>query len=117
MHKIEAGAAHVIAGDLRSTFDALDDAIASGTRLFSSVVDTARSSDLNVTESQRLYDPVAASLMSVVKGRADMVEAVKRMSVLKRASNLEPVDLGCANPLKVFTEASAASELRPCAAQ
>jgi len=99
MFKFDQGAAHVIAGDLRSTFSAVDDAIVNGTRLFGSIVETAKRSDLPATESQRLYDSVAAGLASVLKGRADIVDALKRVTVLKRHSNLEPVDLGCANPL------------------
>ena len=113
MLKIDQGAAHVIAGDIRATFSAVDDAIVNGTRLFGSIVETTRQSDLSAVESQRLYDSVAAGLNAVVKGRGDIVDALKRMTVLKRNSNLEPVDLGCDNPLKTFTSASLPAEMQP----
>lgn len=113
MHKFDKGAALVIAGDLRSTFGSVDDAIVNGTRLFGSIVETARASHLNATESQRLYTMVAAGLSSVVQGRAEIVDAMKQMTVLKRNSNLETVDIGCDNPLKTFTSASLAPEAQP----
>lgn len=99
MHDFNAGAAMVIAADLRTTFASVDSALASGARLLGTMLETAQTSNLTATERQRLLDNVTDGLRNVVKGRGDMVEAMKRMTVLKRGSNLETVDVGCDNPL------------------
>jgi hypothetical protein len=117
MHYFENGAALVIAEDLRSTFGAVDEALVNGSRLFNSIAETARTSRLNATESQRLFDHVAAGLSCVVQGRGEIVDAMKRMTVLKRQSNLETVDIGCDNPLETFTSAEHPVEVRPYAAR
>lgn len=113
MHKIEEGAAIVLAGDLRSTFDAVDDALVAGSRMFGSLIETAQNGKVPPAQSQTILHSVACGLNSIIEGRGDFVEAVKRMNVIKRGSNLNVVDLGCDNPLEVFTEASAPAFQQP----
>lgn len=99
MYNFHEGAAHVIAADMRSTFASMDTALATGARMLGNMVETAQMARLNATESQRIYAEMASGLANVVQGRADIVEAMKRLTVLKRNSNLETVDVGCDNPL------------------
>lgn len=113
MLKFEEGAAMVLAGDLRSTFHAVDDALVAGSRMFGSLVETAQNGKVPPAQSQTILNSVASGLTSLIEGRGDFVEAVKRMNAIKRGSNLDVVDLGCDNPLEVFTEASAPAHLQP----
>lgn len=103
MYHFEQGGAVVIASDYRSTLTAVDDAIINSARLIGSIAEVARQSGLGAADSQRLYDSLSHGMSSVVRGRGDIVESLRQATILKRHSNLEPVDLGCANPLKVFT--------------
>lgn len=115
MYQFDNGSAHVIASDYRTTLTAVDDAIINSARLIGSIAEVARQSGLPAPESQRLYDSLSQGMSSVVRGRGDIVESLKQVTVLKRRSNLEPVDLGCANPLKVFTTGEAPAEAQPFA--
>ncbi|NLS26807.1 hypothetical protein S2M10_17940 [Sphingomonas sp. S2M10] len=99
MHTFDAGVALVIANDVRSTLQSVDSALADGARLLGAMLETAHASGLPVTESQRVLENVTSCLSNVVQGRSDMVDAVKRMTVIKRNSNLDVVDVGCDNPL------------------
>lgn len=120
MKNINAGSAMVIADDVRSTLASVDSALTSGARLLGAMVETAHASRITVTESQRVLENVIAGLSNVMKGRSDMVEAVKRMTVMKQNSNLETVDVGCDNPLpsksSFFTSAQVSGE-KPAVAQ
>lgn len=110
MHTFDTNSACVIAADLQSTFGSLDAALVRSANLLGTVVETAAASRLNATESQRLYQCVASGLSHVVASRSEIVDAMKRMTILKRRSNLETVDIGCDNPLRtIFTT----SESRP----
>ena len=113
MLKFEEGAAMVLAGDLRSTFDAVDDALVAGSRMFGSLIETAHNGKVSPAQSQTIFSSVASGLTSLIEVRGDFVEAAKRMNVIKRGSNLNVVDLGCDNPLEVFTEASAPAHRQP----
>lgn len=119
MKNINTGSAMVIADDVRSTLASVDSALTSGARLLGVMVETAHASRITATESQRVLENVLAGLSNVLRGRSDMVEAVKRMTVIKQNSNLETVDVGCDNPLPAkssfFTSAQAAGE--PVSAQ
>ena len=106
MLRIDKSAATVLAGDVRSTFEAVDVALLNGTRMFGTVMETARCSSLPPAQSQQIITSVAQGISSVVKGRGDMVKALQQMNAVKRNSNLETVDLGCDNPIKTFTEAT-----------
>lgn len=99
MHTFNTGAAIVIAADLRTTLASVDSALVTGSRLIGTMLETAQDANLSAIESQRVLDDMTTGLTNVVKGRSDMVEALKRMTVLKRNSNLETVDVGCDNPL------------------
>lgn len=117
MHQFKKASALVIAEDLRSTFGSVDDAIASGSRLLGSIVDTARESRLNASDAQRLYEDMASGLSTVVKGRREIVGAMKRMTLLKRQSNLETVDIGCDNPWEAFVPTTGQAHAVPSAAR
>jgi hypothetical protein len=104
-----------LTGDLRSTFDAVDGALVAGSRMFGSLIETAQNGKVPPAQSQTILNSVASGLSSLIEGRGDFVEAVKRMNAIKRGSNLNVVDLGCDNPLEVFTEASAPVRQQPVA--
>jgi hypothetical protein len=115
MKTFNAGAAIVIADDVRATLASVDGALTHGARLLGAMVETAQASRIPVTESQRVLESVTSGLSNVVRGRSDMVDAVKRMTVMKRNSNLQTVDVGCDNPLPdksrtFFTTARVAAE-------
>jgi hypothetical protein len=115
MRTFNEGAAMVLAGDLRSTFGAVDDALMNGVRMFGTLVHNTQ--QLEPARGQQILSPAFEGLSAVFKGRADIVEAVKRMNAVVRDSNLAVVDLGCANPLETFTQARAPAPFAPQAAE
>ena len=107
MTDIKEGAGLVVASDVRSAMAAVDDALLQGARMYVSVLETAQSSTLPVSQTQKLFASLTSGLNSVVTGRAEMVSAVRQMTVIKKQSNLAPLNFGCPDGWETMAQATA----------
>lgn len=95
MHNIKESSANVVAADTQASVTALDQAMLTQSRLFSTVVETAAESKLPVGTAQKLLHNLATSMAGLVASRADMVTAVSQINLIQMRSNLNATAFGC----------------------
>lgn len=101
---LREGAGLVVAHDVQTTIAAVDDALLTSARMCASVIEAMHGSNLPVAQSQQLLTAVTSGMASVLDGRAQMVEAIRRMHAIKGRSNLAPVDYGCPDGWRISLE-------------
>lgn len=95
MLKFRPAAGPVVAADTKNAVEAVDDALLSGLRLYASVIEATKDSNLPVAQSQKLFSSLNDGLSQVLGGRADMVRTVRILTQIKGESNFAPEDFGC----------------------
>ena len=95
MLNFRPGAGAVVAADTQNAVAAVDDALLNGVRMYASVLEAIRGSNLPAAQSQKLYSGMNASLTQVLAGRADLVTTVRLLAHIKGQSNFAPEDYGC----------------------
>lgn len=95
MIDLKHGAGLVVAGDVRTAFNAVDDAILSSARMCVSVLEATQNTNIPAQQTQHLLRSITASMTAVVAGRDEIVTALKQMLTIKGHSNLAPVNYGC----------------------
>ncbi|WP_300973146.1 hypothetical protein [Sphingomonas sp. LHG3406-1] len=95
MIELKPGAGLVVAGDVRSAFDTVDDALLNGARMVVSVLEATQSANMPAAQKQRLLNNLTAGINGVLDGRGHLVSALKDMLEIKAQSNLAPVSYGC----------------------
>lgn len=111
MIELKPGAGLVVAGDVRNTFAAFDDALLNGARMCMSVIEATQGTNVPVGQSQLLLRAITNGLNSVVEGRAEIVGALKQMIAIKDQSNLAAVSYGCPDGWDALTTATADKSL------
>lgn len=89
------GAGALVAADTQNAVAAVDDALLNGVRMYASVLEAIKGSDLPAMQSQKLYTGINSSLSQVLAGRADLVSTVRLLTQIKSQSNFAPEDYGC----------------------
>ncbi|MHA6717875.1 hypothetical protein ACX40Y_00350 [Sphingomonas sp. RS6] len=95
MLNFHPGAGAIVAADSKSAVQAVDDALLSTVRMYASVLETTKGSNLPASQSQRLFASLTASLSQVVSGRAEMVSTLRLLTHIKGQSNFAVEDFGC----------------------
>lgn len=95
MIELKSGAGLVVAGDIRNTFSAVDDALLNSARMCVSVIEASKGTNIPAQQTQHLLRSITAGMSAVVDGRDEIVTALKHMISIKGQSNLAPVDYGC----------------------
>lgn len=95
MHKINNAAARVLADDLRAAFGSIDTSLQDTARLVGTFMETATSSDLAPSSTQRALRSMGDLISKAIDGRGDLIAAQRVMVSIKENSNLEVVDIGC----------------------
>jgi hypothetical protein len=95
MLKFRTGAGAVIAADTQNAVASVDDALLNGVRLYASVLETVKGSNLPAGQSQQLYSTITASLDQILSGRNNLVSTVRQLTRIKGRSNFAPEDYGC----------------------
>ena len=90
-------AAH-LALDIRSTHQAIDDALATLATLTFSVIDACRHSNTPPAHTQAAIEGVASGLTKMVDARKGFVNAHRKIAIAQRASNLQEINFGCVGP-------------------
>ncbi|WP_033919674.1 hypothetical protein [Sphingomonas sp. 37zxx] len=95
MLQFRSGAGGVVAADTQNAVSAADDALLNGVRMYASMIEATKGSNLPAAQSQKLFRSVNASLNQFLAGRADLVSAVQMLTVIKGQSNFAPESYGC----------------------
>ena len=95
MLKFRPGAGALVAADTKNAVAAVDDALLSSVRMYASIIEATQGSNLPAAQSQKLLASMTESLQSVVKGRGEIVNTIRQLTVIKGQSNFAPEDLGC----------------------
>lgn len=95
MIKLMESAGTVVAGDVKTTVAAFDDALLNGARMCVSVLEATQGSNVPIAQSQRVLKSLSTGLQSVVDGRAELVCAVRHMTAIQGRSNLREQSYGC----------------------
>jgi hypothetical protein len=95
MLKFHAGAGAIVAADSKLAVQAVDEALLGTVRMYASVLETTKGSNLPASQSQRLFNSLTASLTQVLNGRAEMVSTLRMLTHIKGQSNFAAVDFGC----------------------
>lgn len=98
MVNFDAQAAQRLATDIRSTHQAIDNALADLASLTYSVIDACRTSDAPPAHTQAAIEGVAIGLTKLVDARKGFVTAHRKIAVAQRDSNLQEVNFGCVGP-------------------
>jgi hypothetical protein len=91
-------AAQRLATDIRTTHQAIDNALADLASLTVSVIDACRTSDAPPAHTQAAIEGVALGLTKLVDARKGFVSAHRKIAIAQRDSNLQEVDFGCVGP-------------------
>lgn len=110
MINLKAGTGLVVAGDIRSTFAAVDDALLTSARMCVSVIEATQGANIPAQKTQHLLRSITSGMTAVVNGRDDIVTALRCMIDIKGQSNLAPVDYGCPDGWTPSAEIGEASE-------
>ncbi len=95
MLKFHPGVGQLVAADTQNTFAAVDDALLQSVRMFATVLESAKGSNLPSAQSQRLYSGLNAGLSGIVAGRSELVSTLRLLVKIKGESNFAPEDFGC----------------------
>lgn len=95
MIEFRNGAGVVVAGDVKTTVAAFDDALLNGARMCVSVLEATQGANVPISQTQRVLKSMTSGLQSVVDGRADLVSAVRHMTAIQVRSNLSEESYGC----------------------
>ncbi len=88
-------AAQQLATDIRSTHQAIDNALADIASLTYSVIDACRTSDAPPAQTQAAIEGVAIGLTKLVDARKGFVSAHRKIAIAQRDSNLQEINFGC----------------------
>jgi hypothetical protein len=91
-------AAQQLATDIRSTHQAIDNALADIATLALSVIDVCRTSDAPPAHTQAAIEGVAMGLTKLVDARKGFVSAHRKIAIAQRDSNLQEINFGCVGP-------------------
>ena len=97
MLNFRPGSGALVAADTRNAVAAVDDALLNSVRMYASIIEATQGSNLPVAQSQKLLASMTESLQCVVKGRAEIVNTIRQLTVIKGQSNFAPADVGCPN--------------------
>ena len=86
MINLTQGAGEVVAGDVRSAVAAYDNALLSSARICASVIEASQDAGVPIGQSQMLLGSIATSMNSMIEGRSGLVDAVRHMLAIKKAS-------------------------------
>lgn len=95
MMHFRPGAGAVVAADTQNAVAAVDDALLNSVRMYASVLEAVKGSDLPAIQSQKLYTGISSGLNQVLAGRAELVSTVRLLTQIKGQSNFAPEDYGC----------------------
>jgi hypothetical protein len=95
MLNFRPGAGALVAADTRNAVAAVDDALLNSVRMYASIIEATQGSNLPAAQSQKLLASMTESLQCVVKGRAEIVDTIRQLTVIKGQSNFAPEDYGC----------------------
>lgn len=95
MINFNRSAAQQLATDIRSTHQAIDNALADIASLTYSVIDAARTSDAPPAQTQAAIEGVAIGLTKMVDARKGFVSAHRKIAIAQRDSNLQEINFGC----------------------
>ena len=95
MLRFRSGAGVVVAADTKNAVSAVDDALLNGLRMYASVLETTKGSNLPVAQSQKLYSSLSSGLAQMLAGRAEIVDTVRLLTQIKGQSNFSVEDYGC----------------------
>ncbi len=88
-------AAEKLAADIRSTHQAIDQALADVATLTNSVIEVCRSSNAPPSQTQAAIEGMAIGLTKMVDARKGFVIAHRKIVVAQRDSNLKEIGFGC----------------------
>lgn len=94
----EHQAAPQLALDIRSTHQAIHDALATLVTLSFYTIDTFRHSDALPAHTQEAIEGVASSLTKMFDARKGFVSAHRKIAIAQPASNLQEINFGCVAP-------------------
>lgn len=95
MLQFRSGAGVVVAADTKNTVCAVDDALLNGLRMYASVLEATKESNLPVAQSQKLFSSMNSGLAQVLAGRADIVDTIRLLTQIKGESNFAVESYGC----------------------
>lgn len=102
MIEFKPGAGIVVAGDVQNAVLAVDAAILNQARLCASFIEATQSSNLPVSQSQKVIKSLTTSMSAVADGRKEMVSAVRHLTTIKNQSNLAEENYGCPTPWELI---------------
>ena len=112
MLNFRPGAGAIVAADTKNAVAAVDDALLNSVRMYASIIEATQGSNLPAAQSQKLLTSMTESLQSVVRGRGEIVDTIRQLTVIKGQSNFAPEDFGCPEGL----QPAGAIESRPAVA-
>lgn len=95
MINFEYKAAQRLACDIRTTHQAIDEALSDLASLACSVIEASRTSDAPPSQTQAAIESVAIGLTKLVDARKGFVAAHREIAVAHRNSNLQEINFGC----------------------
>lgn len=98
MITIQYEAAQKLAVDIRSTHEAIDDALANIAALTNSMIDVCRVSEVPPAASQAAIEFATEGLSRMVDARKGFVNAHRKIAQVQGVSNLQEVNFGCTGP-------------------
>jgi hypothetical protein len=82
MLNFRPGAGALVAADTRNAVAAVDDALLNSVRMYASIIEATQGSNLPAAQSQKLLASTTESLQCVVKGRAEIVDTIRQLTVI-----------------------------------
>jgi hypothetical protein len=95
MLTFRSGAGALVASDTQNAVAAMDDALLNGLRMYTTVIEATKGSNLPIGQSQKLYAGMSTGLSQMLAGRADLVDTVRLLVQIKDESNFAPENYGC----------------------
>ncbi len=95
MMNINYSKAQRLASDIRTARLSIDTALSDMTLMTHSMLDVCRESDIPAAKSQEAIEEITGGLVKIVSARKGFVAAHKQISIVQRASNLQPINFGC----------------------